>query len=149
MDNLLFDIGIDRAVTRDLEEITKLVQTVRGDTHDMNASQFVVARDGDKLVGCVRLKDLQNNVFELASLVVLEQYRGQNIGKSLLEKLLKQNKTRPVYLLCFADRKGFYDKCGFVDVDPTNLPEVLKIEYNRVLEVLKEQNKQIISMVYN
>ena len=140
-------IVILKAILIDVSEIKILLQSVRGDTSNIYFDQFVVAKDGDKLVGCVRIKKMENNVLELASLAVSENYRGQGIGKKLVEEILRVQKERPVYLMCFRDKKGFYTKSGFEEIKASDLPQVLKNEYNRVSEILKEKKNEILVMV--
>lgn len=139
-------ISILKAEANDILEVRELLQSARGDTSNISFEQFVVAKDNDKLIGCVRIKKLEDEVLELASLAVEEEYRGQGIGKKLVEEVLKQQTKRPVYLMCFKDRKGFYDKVGFEEIEATTLSGVLKNEYVRVVEILKERKDEILVM---
>jgi len=106
-------ISILPAITEDLLEIESLLKSVWGDNSNISFDQLIVAKDDIKLVGCVRIKKLSDYCLELASLAVEEEYRGKRIGSKLIEEILKKEKSRPIYLLCFADRKNFYINSGF------------------------------------
>lgn len=140
-------ISISNAKSSDLSVIESLLKSVWGDTNNISCEQFVVAKDNNKLIGCVRIKRLDRDCLELASLAVLEEYRGKGIGNKLVKEILKKGKKRPVYLLCFLDRKNFYTNSGFSIIDSNSLPNILKNEYDRVFNVFKQQNKVIIAMV--
>jgi len=132
----------------DLLVIETLLKRVWGDTSNLSHEQFIVAKDDDKLIGCVRIKKLDKNCLELASLAVLEEYRGKRIGSRLVEELLKNEKGRPVYILCFKEREHFYTTLGFSMMASNVLPNILKKEYDRVFDLLKNQNKEIMAMIY-
>lgn len=138
-----------QAKRKDLSGIISFLESVRGDTSEISFNQFIVAKDDDKLIGCVRIKEMADDCLELASLVVLEEYRGKGIGSKLIKEILKKEKRRPIYLLCFMERKNFYSNLGFTLIEKESLPDVLKKEYERVFDNLKKLNKEILSMVCN
>jgi amino-acid N-acetyltransferase len=140
-------ISISNAKSSGLSAIESLLKSVWGDTNDISFEQFVVAKDDDKLIGCVRIKYLDKDCLELTSLAVLEGYRGKKVGSKLMEEILKKENKRPVYLLCFVDKKIFYTNFGFSVIESNSLPNILKNEYNRVFNIFKQQNKEIIAMV--
>jgi amino-acid N-acetyltransferase len=140
-------ISISNAKSSGLSAIESLLKSVWGDTNDISFEQFVVAKDDDKLIGCVRIKYLDKDCLELTSLAVLEEYRGKKVGSKLMEEILKKENKRPVYLLCFVDKKIFYTNFGFSVIESNSLPNILKNEYNRVFNIFKQQNKEIIAMV--
>ncbi len=129
----------------DIPEISGLLDSVRGDKRDLIANQFMVATDNGKIVGCVRLIEKQS-LIELVSLGVLPEYRGKHIGSMLVSKLLKLKTKRPVYLLCFGTLISFYNRMGFVPIEPGLLPLNLKGEFDRINAKLSHQRKDIIAM---
>ncbi len=139
-------ISISVATPSELPEIATLLQGVRGDSSGMNNGQFIVAKDGSEVVGCVRIKELDKYCLELASLAVKEEYRGRGIGSKLIGKVLSVETKRPIYLLCFKTKQGFYERVGFKIVPVTALPSILKLEYDRVYEKIAGSKLEIIAM---
>lgn len=133
----------------DLDSITLLLKSERGDLTNIELNRLIIARDGSDIVGCVRTKDLPNGCVELASLVVSPNYRGQGIGIKLVNEVLIKDTRRPIYLLCMNDKENFYRKASFSLIQINELPDVLQNEYNRVAEKLPEIKNKIIAMVIN
>ena len=119
-------ITYQKATENDLPQILAILQTVKGDTSDIHVSDFLIAKDGEKVVGCVRIKVLPEGVFKLASLGVLDAYREQGIGRNLLKKLLESDSRRPIYVICIPERKAFYEHNGFVRIEVADLPQILR-----------------------
>ncbi len=133
------------AAQQDLPEIHQLLLEVRGDLSKLTAREFILAVDCRELIGCVRIKDLGGEK-ELGSLGVKNAYRNRGIGRELVKRILEKEPFRPVYLLCFAFREGFYRKNGFLKVDPDLLPDCMRAEYERVAQALQHTGQPIIAM---
>ncbi len=125
--------------------LTEILHLVHGDTKNLSSEQFVIAKEQDKIIGCVRIKELAD-CLELASVAVLPEYRKKGIGLALVQNILKTDKRRPVYLLCFAETCNFYQKAGFKIITFDQLPDSLSQEYDRVAMLLKDSNKRIEAM---
>lgn len=136
------------AEPKDIPILTSLLQSVRGDTKDLDYQKFVVAKDDNNIIGCVRIKEL-SDCSELASVAVLPEYRGQGIGLELVRRMLKQETARPIYLLCFAETCDFYIKAGFIEVPINTLPNSLQQECDRVAVLLKDSGRRISAMAIN
>ena len=54
---------------------------------------------------------------ELASLVVVESWRGQGIGRLLIKKLIDRAE-RPLWLMCRSSLVPLYEKFAFAEVSP-------------------------------
>jgi len=140
------EIAYSEITNQNINEILSVIKTGRGDANDLVASSFVVAKDGEIVIGCVRTKNLSADCIELSSLVVLPQYRGKGIGSELVKRVLKKDARRPVYLLCMKSKENFYKNLGFVSIEKDLLPEILLKEYIRVAEKLGELKSEIITM---
>ncbi len=141
------DLTYRVANEKDLLQILELLSLVKGDKQDIFLEQFIVAHEGERIVGCVRIKKLEDGTNELASLGVVPKYRRQSIGRNLVQKVVEYHKERPVYLLCFKDSEHFYTTCGFSAILHHELPDILKKEYERVSAVFADSRQEIISMI--
>ena len=118
----------------DIDQILPLIHTVHGDDRDINVTKFIVAVDGNKVVGCARVKLLEDGTRDLASLAVDTEYRRYGIGSEIIKKLLATFSERPVYLMCFPQLEGFYRKNGFEKISGVDLPPILRTEYKKHTE---------------
>ncbi|MFA5013659.1 MAG: GNAT family N-acetyltransferase [Candidatus Paceibacterota bacterium] len=138
---------ITKKVTqKDLPHILELLRSVRGDGRKISASQFLTAKEKNKIIGCVRVKELKD-CLELGSLVVSPEYRNKGIGSKLVRSILLKEKRRPVYLLCFDKTACFYSKVGFSKIKTNLVPKTLRDEYLLVKGRLKKNNRKIVAMV--
>ena len=55
---------------------------------------FIIAKDNDKVIGCVGLKKLDDNICEMKRLFVNDIYRGKGVGKRLVEKIIEEAKDK-------------------------------------------------------
>lgn len=122
---------IKEAIEKDLPSIMVLIRSERADGRGISYNQFLIAKDKDEIIGCVRIKEL-DNCLELGSLVVRPQYRNMGIGGKLVREILIKDKRRPVYLLCLAQMASFYSRAGFNEIDIGLAPDTLKKEYSLV-----------------
>ncbi|MFZ2310231.1 MAG: GNAT family N-acetyltransferase [Patescibacteria group bacterium] len=134
------------AAPKDELVIFDLLKNLEGDRSNFDLTRFCVAKDGNKLVGCIRTKDFGNNCLELASLAVDEEYRHQGIGSSLVKELLIKEQGHPIFLLTSADKEVFYKKFGFNIISPLDLPVEFKKEYDRIINLPFAKNLQVIAM---
>jgi N-acetylglutamate synthase-like GNAT family acetyltransferase len=115
-------------------QILDLIQTVRGDREGLIPGECMVATVDTKIVGCVRIRRLEDGTLKLASLGVYPEYRRYGIGLGIVKKLLETFLERPVYLMCFPQLEGFYRKNGFEMILGDDLPPILRIEYEKHAE---------------
>jgi len=135
---------------KDFDVVMKLLTEIGGDrSPDMPIKDFIVAKDGNKLVGCARIKKFPDGCLELASLAVDSDYRRMGIGKVLVAKILEREPSRPIYLMCSIEKEPFYELNGFEKIEAKDLSASLKEEYERVLTRVKIPADQILIMVKN
>ena len=121
-----------KAEIDDMSEILDILNGVSGDVEDAKPKQFLVAEDGNRIIGCVRIKNVGGYSLA-ASLAVLPNYRKKGIGTTLIEKIMKEDIKKPVYLFSNKKNEEFYKKFGFEIVETEDLPEAIKEEYDDLL----------------
>lgn len=140
------DISFSDAVETDLPQIKNLIDSVKGDSNNLKSEEFIVAHDGEKIIGCVRTIEIDSNYHRLESLAVLPEYRSQGIGGELVKRIIAKDQIRPIYLICFAEREKFYNKNNFQKTNLDDLPEVLQKDYLRIKSNYTDPEIGIIAM---
>ncbi len=85
--------------------------------------EWVVAREGDRLVGCASLVILWADLAEIRSLVVTPDQQGRGVGRRLVGALLHQAAELEIPQVFALTRKpGFFVKMGFQPVARETLP---------------------------
>lgn len=102
---------ITRAEIEDVPFIAQELARLKLDDEKLRPEQFLLAREGKKIVGFGRIKT-EEGFYEMASLAVLEDYRAQGIGQKIARALLDLCLGRTVYLV--TDIPGFFEKLGFM-----------------------------------
>ena len=105
-----------KAEIEDIPCVLDILNSVLGDVKDINPGQFLIAQDGNKVIGCIRIQNI-DGYFKLTSLAVLPNYRKIGIGGTLITKILDENTKRPVYLFCNIKNGSFYEKFGFKKIE--------------------------------
>jgi len=91
--------------------------------------RFILATTPDEhVVGCVQAKP-HGDLVELASLVVLPDWRRQGIGRLLINQL-KATSGPPLWLMCRSQLTPFYEAFGFLQVtDADEMPTYFRRIY--------------------
>ena len=110
---------IARADAADLSEVLALLEEVDLPKEGVaeHFGEFFVARDGDKLVGCVG-QERYGNVALLRSLAVSPNLQGSGLGKALTARLLDEARASGVHevvLLTTTARDFFARHFGFAE----------------------------------
>jgi amino-acid N-acetyltransferase len=94
-----------------------------------HAARFVVAADGDRIVGCADIAPLSAAVGEVRSLVIGEEARGLGIGRRLIDELVQRANGAGFGSLCaFTSEPGFFVQMGFSIVPHGWLPEKIQAD---------------------
>ncbi len=89
-----------------------------------NLQSFIVAHDGQKVVGVAGLHILWEDLAEIRSLAIDESAKGLGIGKRLVLSLIEECKRMGIArVLSLTYQKEFFEKCGFHIVAKESLPQ--------------------------
>jgi amino-acid N-acetyltransferase len=90
-----------------------------------NIRSYVLAKDGDKLVGYTALHVHSRRLAEIRSLIVDEAYRGQNVGQRMVQFTLDEAKNIGVEedVLVLTYLPQFFLKLNFKEIDKEVIPE--------------------------
>ena len=126
-------IEITKAKLSDIPSMQKLVEDeVRegiilprsDDEVATNIRSYVLAKDGDRLIGYGALHIHSPSLAEIRSLIVDKEYRGKRVGVSLVDFCIKEAKELGLKtLLVLTYLPQFFEKLGFREIDKTAIPE--------------------------
>ena len=106
----------------DAAVIKKLIRTVGINPMDLDWRRFVVVVDAKgQVIATGQIKPHHGDIFELASIAVVPEHRGEGIARSIIEHLMK-NGPRPLYLTCRSRLEPFYEKFGFRPIANEEMP---------------------------
>lgn len=90
-----------------------------------NIRSYVLAKEGDKLVGYTALHIHSPRLAEIRSLIVAEAYRGQHIGQRMVEFTLDEARDLGVQedVLVLTYLPAFFEKLGFKEINKEVIPE--------------------------
>ena len=90
-----------------------------------NIRSYVLAKDGDKLVGYTALHIHSKRLAEIRSLIVDEAYRGKKVGQRMVEFTLKEAKDIGVEedVLVLTYLPDFFQKLNFKEINKEVIPE--------------------------
>ena len=87
---------------------------------------FIVFCDGDhsQVIGICAMNIIWENLAEVRSLYVDENYRGQGIGRKLVEFCISEAITLELFrIFSLTYKREFFVQLGFKEVDRSTLPE--------------------------
>lgn len=84
---------------------------------------FVVIRDGEKVIACAALAIAWEDLAEIRSVAVAEEKQKSGLGGRLVAACLKEAKDLGIKtVFCFTYRPKFFKEQGFKDIDKMELP---------------------------
>lgn len=109
-----------------------------------SVQEFVVAVDGDVVVGCGALHVLWEDVAEVRTVAVSEELRGKGVGHQILEKLIERAKTLGVRkIFCLTFETEFFGRHGFTEIQGAPVePEV----YQQLLRSYDEGIAELLDL---
>lgn len=144
-------IVVRPAKTSDVKGIRKLIDTYAPQRRILSketvtlyesVQEFVVAVDGDEVVGCGALHVLWEDVAEVRTVAVNEELRGKGIGHQILELLITRAEAVGVKkLFCLTFETEFFGRHGFNEivgapVDPEVYQQLLRSYDEGIAELL-------------
>lgn len=114
--------AMQRLVAPQVEDGTILIRS--NDELATNIRSYVLAFDGERLVGFTALHVHSPELAEIRSLIVDHAYRGHGIGSALVERALKEGSTlglKRVLALTYA--APFFENLSFAEIPKESLPE--------------------------
>src|SRR5262245_58255006 len=123
------------ATDDDLTAIREHVQRFRLDGEHLAAEQFIVAREGGRLVAFGRVKPYGGGVFELGTVGVMESERGKGWGDRVVHELIRRFPNREVWIT--TDLTAYFERFGFRKVD-SGVPAPLVDKLKRICGTLRE-----------
>ncbi len=106
---------ITRATRHDKDDIHALLATNEWADADLDEGKAFIARDG-RVIGCVRLVEVEPQIVVVDDVLVLEDRRGNGIGTQLMQAAMK-NHGGKLYVCCHRERIAFYERLGFTVLD--------------------------------
>ena len=90
-----------------------------------NIRSYVLAKEGERLVGYTALHIHSPRLAEIRSLIVDEAYRGRHIGQKLVEFAVEEAKSLKVEedVLVLTYTPAFFTKLGFIEMNKEAIPE--------------------------
>jgi amino-acid N-acetyltransferase len=77
----------------------------------------------EKLVGVCALHICWENLAEIRSLAVIDEYHGKGVGRQLIDKALKEADSYGITrIFTLTYQPDFFRKLGFKDIDKSELP---------------------------
>ncbi len=144
-------VKIRPAIESDQAEITSLVRAARINPRNLYWTRFMVAEDRGQIVGIRQVKTHKGGTREVASGVVRPEYRRKGISAELMQALIARERG-PLYLMCDEKWAHYYERFGFLRVDPSELPPDFGKEYRMgriitsILSLFVRRNVRIIPM---
>ena len=94
-----------------------------------HATRFIVATDGERVVGCAELAPLSRAVAEVRSLVVDAGFRGLGLGSRLIAALCERAQVHGFSTLCaFTHDPSHFVRLGFTIVPHLWFPEKIALD---------------------
>lgn len=105
----------------------------------------VAVSDDGKVIGCCGLSIVWANLAEVYSLAVAPGYRGQGLGRSLVQACIDESRRLGIHqLMTLTYEQAFFARLGFEVIDRQRLP--LKV-WSECLRCSKNQACDEIAMV--
>jgi N-acetylglutamate synthase-like GNAT family acetyltransferase len=116
------EFTLRKAERTDAAIIRRLVHAANLNPTGLNWQRFILAEAPDStVIGFVQRKPHREGLIELASLVVVQEWRGKGVARALIEAGLDAH-DGPLFLMCRADLGVFYQRFGFEALEIEAMP---------------------------
>jgi len=112
-----------------------------------NIRDYLVVREGERVIACAALHINWEDLAEIKSLVVTEAYQKQGIGDRLVSVCLKDASELGIStVFCLTYMAEFFERCGFSLVDKAELPHKV---WGECYRCPKFPNCDELALIYN
>ncbi len=126
------EYSIEKARINDASQIHKMVNHFAANGKMLprslseiyeNIRDYFVIRENDKVVACVALHISWDDLAEVKSLAVTEEYQKHGVGENMVVECLYEARELGIpNVFCLTYVPNFFAKCGFEMVDKRELP---------------------------
>ena len=119
-------ISIRPAKTSDIKAIRAIIDTYSLQRRLLSketvmlyedVQEFFVAEKDNKVIGCGALHVLWEDLGEVRTVAVVEEFRGQNIGHQIMSAIIDRAQSLGLKrLFCLTFETGFFGKHGFTEI---------------------------------
>lgn len=138
------------ATQSDQGSIRRLVRQVRINPTGLDWRRFVVAVSvTGEIIGCGQVKVHADRSFELASIAVRPEYRGEGVASAIIDHLINIS-PKPLYLTCRSNLESFYQRFGFRTIQEAEMPHYFQ-RISRIAKVffyLSRKKEALLVMQY-
>ena len=138
-------LTIRPATQADQATIRRLIKEANLNPVSLEWPNFVVAEDGQAIVGIGQVKTHGDGSRELASIAVIPARQSQGIGSAIIKALLA-GEYGIVHLTCQPQLQAYYERFGFRRLDPREWPTYFKRLLPIINTVARLFGTQIIVM---
>lgn len=142
----LADFVIRPARKEEFAAIRSLILREHLNPTGLNWRRFLVAVSArGEVLGCGQIKIHRDGSRELASIVVQKQARSRGIAQAIIQELLRQESTRPLYLMCRPGLETFYAQFSFRTISENEMPPYFR-HIHLLLKALTFNRKSVLVM---
>ena len=124
---------IEKACIRDVGQMHRLINRF-ADRNEMlarslseiyeNIRDYFVIREGDKVIACVALHVIWEDLAEIKSLAVAESSQSRGVGRQLVRACLDEARELGLStIFCLTYKPAFFERVGFAQIDKAELPQ--------------------------
>jgi len=108
---------------------------------------FVIRDKNNKMLACVAMHISWVDLAEIRSLAVHEKSQFQGLGSMLVESCIKEAKELGIpTIFCLTYKPAFFEKCGFKQVDKSELPRKV---WSECFHCPKFPDCDEVALIYN
>ena len=125
-------VQVEKAKIADVPQIHKLIneyaregQMLARPLSDIyeDIRDFVVVKDGERVLACAALHVAWSDLAEIRSLAVVHEFKKKRLGAALVNACLNEANSLGIKtVFCFTYQPEFFKKMGFVEIDKMELP---------------------------
>ncbi len=135
------DFALRKGFESDLKKIKPYADKFNLDSEGMEANKLYIAERNGNLAGFGRYKNYRN-IYEISTVGILENFRGQSAGKIIVNKLIDSAFLEEIWLTTVIP--DYFKKFGF-EIN-NNIPRELGLKTLRICAKFNKQPKLNVFM---